>query len=526
MSLAIGQTAGTPEAAPTPIAPDVFFALISGRVQSLLALAVFLDGRTETVFRPTRPLAGALLSEAAQIVELLDAYGARNNQQWHQFRQLVATLKTFADAAYKLLHIIHSHPSYRLLPVKGDFAAESERALDFCARVIRNVAERLLLESRRQEIPASGAPRAAGEFVEDLPGGRLPHNRAGRTARSCEETVAHLATAFLNLAAESECLQAPLKVKPEEYASCFPDPLNEEEFRQLEHKFHNLQSLYDTYISDTDTELLDADLPVLRGHITVIFHLLEVATGLGHHYERHLRQCSPDSVCLQQPLVDMHALLQVLVSYAVCFCGRYLSAARHLCQEMLRRYARIERIDVPVPNYRGFHVRPSTLVAKIVHHYGSEVRMEMDGEMYDASAPLDLFRANEKINREKRRRLAAEISGMDLALPAGLEQNLLDAVRQIVTNLAAQGKLVIYERPLPLEELRPESGEPLSQFVVDEITRLLVMGKIDIEARLQVAFVGDRRVLDDIRLLAESGYGEDNFGNNIPLPKKLSYLRR
>jgi hypothetical protein len=43
---------------------------------------------------------------------------------------------------------------------------------------------------------------------------------------------------------------------------------------------------------------------------------------------------------------------------------------------------------------------------------------------------------------------------------------------------------------------------------------------------ITVAFAGDQRVLEDIRLLAENGYGEDDFGNNLPLPPKLSYLRK
>jgi hypothetical protein len=33
-------------------------------------------------------------------------------------------------------------------------------------------------------------------------------------------------------------------------------------------------------------------------------------------------------------------------------------------------------------------------------------------------------------------------------------------------------------------------------------------------------------VLADIVQLAESGYGEDSFGNNVPLPEKLTYLRK
>ena len=52
------------------------------------------------------------------------------------------------------------------------------------------------------------------------------------------------------------------------------------------------------------------------------------------------------------------------------------------------------------------------------------------------------------------------------------------------------------------------------------------MGKIDVEYNITTTFVGDKRVLYDIQLLAESGYGEDKFGNNVSLPEKLGYLRR
>ena len=54
---------------------------------------------------------------------------------------------------------------------------------------------------------------------------------------------------------------------------------------------------------------------------------------------------------------------------------------------------------------------------------------------------------------------------------------------------------------------------------------LLASGKIDIKMNITVKFIGDKRSLDDIKLLSESGYGEDKFGNNISLPKKLSYLK-
>jgi hypothetical protein len=43
---------------------------------------------------------------------------------------------------------------------------------------------------------------------------------------------------------------------------------------------------------------------------------------------------------------------------------------------------------------------------------------------------------------------------------------------------------------------------------------------------MTATFVGDKRVLADIKLLADHNYGEDDFGNNLPLPGRLAYLRK
>ena len=62
-------------------------------------------------------------------------------------------------------------------------------------------------------------------------------------------------------------------------------------------------------------------------------------------------------------------------------------------------------MDVPIPAYRGFHVRPSTLVSKIINYYGGQVKMVMNGVEYNPSTPLELFRVNEEINAIKRVKL-------------------------------------------------------------------------------------------------------------------------
>jgi hypothetical protein len=153
--------------------------------------------------------------------------------------------------------------------------------------------------------------------------------------------------------------------------------------------------------------------------------------------------------------------------------------------------------------------------------------MELDDEFYDAASPLELFRANEKINARKRHCLAEEIVHLRL-VPDSLpqDQDMQTMVRNVVMALAEHGKLIIYEHPLTMKCVAAQRNMRLFEQVIDEIARLQAVCSIDIGTNLQIRFIGDKRVLADIKLLAGSGYGEDNFGNNIPLPEELSYLRR
>ena len=95
-----------------------------------------------------------------------------------------------------------------------------------------------------------------------------------------------------------------------------------------------------------------------------------------------------------------------------------------------------------------------------------------------------------------------------------------------VFKLAEQKKLIIYEQPLKLSEKLEENTGELLELVSREISQLQATEQIDINIELTTTFIGDKRVLADIALLAKFGYGEDRFGNNVALPKGLAYLRR
>jgi hypothetical protein len=279
---------------------------------------------------------------------------------------------------------------------------------------------------------------------------------------------------------------------------------------------------------------------VLRGHISVVMHLLRTATSLCHFYQRHLQNAAPParaaavrgksptgasaagaSPAAPSPSacppagVPCQPLLEVLMNYSIAFASQFIVEAKGLCQEMLKRYSNVGTMQLPVPRYRGFHVRPATLLAKIVQHYGSQVQMELDDESYDASSPIEIFRANERINAAKRWWLSREVSALAGVQEAPDNCDLESLVRRVVITLAAKGVLVIYRQPLELPPQPAAASGTVLQRIIQELSQLQATGKIDIAADLWARFSGDHRVLH-----------EDNYGNNVELPRELTYLRQ
>jgi hypothetical protein len=503
---------------------------VSSRAGSLLEVARRLGasdlgegGSTLAFF--TRPVLSVIHSQASQLEELLDAYGALRNDRWRPLRSIVAALKLFARVHYSLVHLSHASRGYRLLSEEADLAAGLLQARRFTAGVLQAASRRVVEIAR----PLGLTPHPVEIEDEYLPAGRLPQDCALRQVEDVAETVARLATAFLNLAGEA----TPLSSRAgsgggEGSAAAFPA---ESELRRLTEDFHNLQALYDTHVANTDAERDDPDLLSLRGHASAVYHLLEMATDLAHYRERHVLHAAsanartrlfahaPD--CIAPEHLDA-ALRDCLLALA----AQYVSVGRTLAQQLLRRYAEQGMITVPVPRYRGFHVRPSTLVARVVRHYGSAVSMTLEDETYDAASPLELFRANELINAKKRRWLAQEVGRLVNGPDERLGDDVVRAVRSVLARLAEESKVVFYEQPLPPIESQLDGGQPVLSLVVDAVARLQALGKMDIVTTVTATFRGDRRVLRDLELLAANGYGEDAYGNNIALPVELSYLRR
>jgi len=467
-----------------------------------------------------------LQHEASKCEELLDAFGALGNVFWGPFRMSVALAKAFSRIIYNLFHIAQSAERYQLLDIEGDFIADTWKTIHTLCKAFSIASQNFMRVVEGMNLEQDIRPLSTYGFQNTAIIGRLKSNQSRKTIEDPRDITVHLATSLLNLAEENSQLGIHRKLTPEEYHSCIPEIISEAQLRHIANDFHSLQSIYDTHLPGSDIAVRDPNLPVLRGQVTVVFHLLDTAVTLVHFYERHTLMNWNER--LSQPITNME-LLTIIIGYFVTYADRYLNAAEGLCKDILKSYATQGTIEVPIPNYRGFHVRPSTLIAKIATHYGSDVNMILGKTVYDASLPLELFRANEELNRRKRDAVAHYI--MDhtkVKNNGGCSYDSLQmkqVLRDIFLNLLENQRIMIYDSDFSFSDLIPYQDETLAEFIKRSIALYLAMGKIDIISDDTVSFKGDMRVLEDIRALAENGYGEDRFGNNIVLPSNLSYLK-
>ncbi len=477
---------------------------------------------------PCRDFLSMLHRESSRLQELIDGHGAQTNEQWFPFRESIAAAKNFSLVTYDILHIRNSIERYRLLDLQDEFRRRTDDVIAAMKDGLITVAGGIISQSREcgvypEEVPDDFKPCETEPFLF-----RLPVDRAVRHVDRIGDQVVYLATQFLNLSEDTDVKDVLTERSVESYDECIPHPISEERMRLVKARFHNLQSLYDTYIFESDLEQQNEKLRYLRGHISIIYHLLAVGTDLVHYFIRHMSALRRDTYQETRFPIQPGRLRDLVFEYPLQYAREFMESAVHLCQGMIQMYTESATIEVSIPNYRGFHVRPSTLVARIVLHYGSAVTMHMGDESYDASSPLELFRANEAINATKRRHIGEMLSKrpeLQVPLPDSQEE-MVRELQLLFVQLMNEGKIVLYDTNLAFDDLKRENDSTIADIAARYVRHFMSLAKMDIQSNITVRFEGDSRALKDLELLANNGYGEDRMGNNTVLPDELSYLSR
>ncbi|MBR0457837.1 MAG: hypothetical protein IJJ26_01235 [Victivallales bacterium] len=476
-------------------------------------------------FHLTRPQLNFVKSQSERAEEMLDGFGAKNNRIWYPIRENIALLKNFSEAAYDLLHLLYASQHYNLGEQLEQFVADTIVQKRYLAKILH-----LGLRAFLQYLEPLGIPLKTTPFVADFQeidaSLQLPFTRRLTETGNGKQQVDTLAISILNSTEEVNNFRHLAAAKPSEWRNLDFDFLSETRLRSMEVNMHVLQSMYDTYIANSEMERSDPDLPILRGRISTALHLLRVSTIFIHFYERHMKMPIPKD----EAFLDHTDFFRCVIEYLARYIHVALSTGRKLCSGLLKKYCVVKTVQVKVPPYIGFHVRPSSLVAAIVLHYGCNVTMTIGDSSYDASIFSNIAMANNYIDQKKRAFLLGKLNELDLT---PIEQKvangtlpLSEAVTQVILHLASLNYLRIYQIPLQIQHIPVDQADRSLKSAVFETIRFLINNErqLGILFDVTVSFTGPEQAVDDIAALANANYCETERGEDLPLPRRLAYL--
>ncbi len=352
----------------------------------------------------TKGLYAGMVSSSKVLEDFLDFHGAKNSSEWYFYRELVSSVRNLSEASYSQKHIFIRLPFYNLKDTDR-FEEAGYDTHKFLITSLRAICHRALAEATRLNVklPSQG-------FVwDDFPG--IPTNTSlksdigGENLGEEQKNIVKITTEFLRVAREFEMHGTYQPCSIDEIKAIVPGRLNEQEARRFEMDVHSLQSSFDTYVNRSGLQFSNIRLKSLRGHISVVLHLLELTRRLLHYYERHLYEVGYRNICKKvrdelAEAVSPEQLLDHIVNYGLYYAYHFLVNGQDLAQELLNENVEQGTIVAGIPQKLGFHMRPSLLVAKIVEHYGGKVELCIGYDRFDARSVLDLQWAGGKIQKE------------------------------------------------------------------------------------------------------------------------------
>jgi phosphotransferase system HPr-like phosphotransfer protein len=356
--------------------------------------------------RFTKKLFSTLIASSQVLEDCLDFHGAKNNSSWYYYRELAAAVRHLSLGGYSQTHISNRLIFYDLEDART-FEAQGNQTLLFLRKCLMNLAPAILQEAERLAIPIPKGEFCQSDFPEVTTGEQLDDDIYDTNRDLQKKNIVKIASELINIAGKFDDLGLFEPVDLETIRAMVPEKVNEVEIRRFEMLVHNLQSSFDTYVIQGGCRLGEIKLKALRGHFSVVFHLLQMIGRLLHFHERHLHEAGYKSIYKQvqeqlAALVDNRELLDRIINYGLYWVCHYLNTGKKLAQDILNENIERRSIRVGIPQKLGFHSRPSLLVAKIVQYFGGQVELVVGEDRFDASSVLDIQWAGGKINKENR----------------------------------------------------------------------------------------------------------------------------
>ncbi|MGB9641898.1 MAG: HPr family phosphocarrier protein [Candidatus Ratteibacteria bacterium] len=341
--------------------------------------------------------------ESDRIESFLDDYGATHNKTFFYFRELIAAIRWFTQAIFQNLHIISRYDSYMLnLPIAKEkqFLSGLRNNLSFLLETLTIFGKEIISEGKHLRIIVEKDKIYSHSVNFDLPYRKmLPSDIEQQDVGDRDRLIGFLLK-FLNLEQDLEMFSNTKEMQT---------IITEESLENFRSGYHRLQSMYDTYIGNTDLARNLIILNSLRGHISVNLHLLEMARSLIHFYERHterLTKIAEDRAGLRK--IRFNDIKECVKSFILPFVFYFAKSGKALAEEIFKilgtdpdEYV-LESMAFVISPYRieDFHLRPVMPVTQIAARYSANIDLYFNRKRYDLKSPLEMAMAIPDI-REK-----------------------------------------------------------------------------------------------------------------------------
>ncbi|MBW1615782.1 MAG: HPr family phosphocarrier protein [Deltaproteobacteria bacterium] len=353
----------------------------------------------------TKKLYSKLIGNSVLLEDFLDIHGAKDNSNWYFYRELAAAVRHLSLAGYAQKHISTRLEFYELEDM-GNFEEDAKENFIFLNNLLIKLAPVILKEAKRLNIYIQSHRYKPEDFMHIPTGVMLEYDIQDENQDVQKKYIVKIASQFLSVAKDFNKFRFYEPYLIEDIKKIVPNKINEVEMRRFEMLVHNIQSSFDSYVMHGRYRVKESEYKRLRSNFSIVFHLTQEIGRLLHFYERHLYQTGYKNAYKRtrqrlSEIIPPDKLLDKIVNYGVFYASHFLEGGKALAKKILNDNIERKQVAVSIPKDRGFHSRPSLLVAKIVRHYGGEVKLMVKDASFDASSVLDIQWAGGKIEKDK-----------------------------------------------------------------------------------------------------------------------------
>jgi phosphotransferase system HPr-like phosphotransfer protein len=372
------------------------------------------------------PAVMARLAQSAHELEtFLDHFGARQNRTFVTFGEMVASARGLAAVGSIGLHLAQRLKRYQVLIDREPLAADLEEGQ---RRLLAALCD--LLGATADEGSRLGSKWCVSpmEMPTELPQRHLlPRNLDESEAQDEREHVAEIGARFLKVLETSRSLNLGFARPRDALREFVSEHATEERCRWYESTVHSIQSMYDTFVLNTVVERDHPWLAALRGHVSVALHLLEMATGLVHFYERHESDVRhvPARKAIAS-VVGEPEILDIAVNVCLRHAYLYVESASALAHQILQTFVSRAAVALCMPAGVTLHARPLALIVQVARHYGTPLEISLDGESCSANSLMSLILLGGRHPRPQQIRVqgdARALHDLELLFASGLGEH-------------------------------------------------------------------------------------------------------